>query len=247
MVTQELKDSYRHHRQMTGEYRAAGCLKSARKDVAAGQKRYPHRDYLGPRGAWQPAEVVVMYPHLKGAYAISRADLGLRIAGYADECAKGLRHTGWYTDDNQDSKLRGIVVQLTAKPWPGPRGYNGRSCRYIAGYEESDNDGLMLYPAEMYDTVYDAAVAADRLAEIAAERAREYNEAWQAGSRVADLESQAREVRKEIRDLGRTMREALADKIRQSVWTVLRTQLGNLEDTIGDLYSKRSAARFRTD
>ncbi len=83
---------------------------------------------------------------------------------YCDETPDGPRidHTGWFCDDYQDSKLRGIVAYLGGSRW-------------LAGYENSDS-GERVYFAAIHDCVRDAAYAADSEAEQAAGEERESRE-----------------------------------------------------------------------
>ena len=71
-----------------------------------------------------------------------------------------IRHTGWWTDEYCDSKIRGIVVRL-------PHG------RFMAGWSMGEGMASSLDP-DVYDDIIDAARAADSIAETAAEREREY-------------------------------------------------------------------------
>jgi hypothetical protein len=89
-----------------------------------------------------------------------------RQVRYADDVVR-LSHRGWFTDEFQDSTLRGIIALL-------PRG------RYLAGYEETDG-GQVGFQCHAYDDEDEAARAADNLAERVAERERDYNAAWAAG------------------------------------------------------------------
>jgi len=82
---------------------------------------------------------------------------------WADEIdGARIYHTGWFCDEYQDEKIRGIVVRL-------PHG------RFLAGWSmgegmASEVDGTI------YTDVIEAARAADSEAEAAAEREREYQE-----------------------------------------------------------------------
>lgn len=82
---------------------------------------------------------------------------------WCDDVADNINHTGWFCDEYQDSKIRGIVLRL-----PKNRGF-------LAGW--SMGEGMA---SELDYTIFDdeivAAYAADRMAEHAAEREREYQE-----------------------------------------------------------------------
>lgn len=111
-----------------------------------------------------------------------------RFTGYVDDIRRGHRHRGWYCDQFQDRTLRGVVYQIPAR--------NGVP-QYLSGYQESDNDSVVLYLDSFEAEPAEAAYRADRIAERLAESEREYNEAWQAGSQA-----------------GEAVREALRDAIR---------------------------------
>jgi hypothetical protein len=82
---------------------------------------------------------------------------------WADEVS-GVRigHTGWFCDQHQDSKIRGIVVSL-------PHG------RFLAGWSMGENMASSV-DGTVYNNAQDAAYAADSMAESAAEQEREYQE-----------------------------------------------------------------------
>lgn len=71
-----------------------------------------------------------------------------------------IRHTGWWTDEHCDSKIRGIVVRL-------PHG------RFMAGWSMGESMASSI-DTDVYDDIIDAARAADSIAENAAVREREY-------------------------------------------------------------------------
>jgi len=71
-----------------------------------------------------------------------------------------IKHTGWWTDEHCDSKIRGIVVRL-------PHG------RFLAGWSMGESMASSI-ELDVYDDIIDAARAADSIAENAAEREREY-------------------------------------------------------------------------
>lgn len=83
---------------------------------------------------------------------------------WADDAYSNITHTGWFCDEFQDSKIRGIIVHL-------PHG------RKLAGWSMGVGMASFVDP-EVYDTVRDAALSADSMAESAAEMERRYREAW---------------------------------------------------------------------
>lgn len=83
---------------------------------------------------------------------------------YCDEVATSIRHTGWFADEYQDDKFRGLVFRL-------PRGRG-----FLAGWTMGEGmssavDGCI------YDDELSAALAADSMAEKAADDEREAREA----------------------------------------------------------------------
>lgn len=82
---------------------------------------------------------------------------------WCDEVCDSIRHTGWYCDSFQDSKIRGIVMRL-----PHNRGF-------LAGWSMGEG---MISEIEyvIYNDEYDAAHAADNIAESVAEKEREFQE-----------------------------------------------------------------------
>ena len=82
---------------------------------------------------------------------------------WCDDICNSIRHTGWYCDSFQDSKIRGIVMRL-----PRNRGF-------LAGWSMGDG---MISEIEyiIYNDERDAAWAADSIAENIAEKEREFQE-----------------------------------------------------------------------
>ena len=119
-----------------------------------------------------------------------------RFVGLASDLAR-LDHDGWYTDEYgaNGERARGVVYQMV--------GRDGRA-RFIPGIADpcnSASDGTgpaVLAIGDMEtaegsdegaaeDAKRAAAYRADQLAEYYAEEEREYQEAWQAGARYAEL------------------------------------------------------------
>ena len=89
---------------------------------------------------------------------------------YADLCANGPDHRGWFTDDDCEDKARGIVARL-------PHG------KFIAGYEWSCNDERV-YFSDMFDDEDDAAGRADSHAESFADACREHDSKFREAQRL---------------------------------------------------------------
>lgn len=142
---------------------------------------------------------------------------GLRFVGFADEIA-GLRNRGWYCRaDDFGETYRGAVYQLPARKGralyvPAYReGHTGRTGRDWCDTSGSPAARLAfgdICEGDRLDSSWDAdsgkrdaAHAADSIAERAAESSREYDEAWQAGARFAELIESARAARSQAREL----------------------------------------------
>jgi len=136
---------------------------------------------------------------------------GFRLVGNADDIApRAVQHRGWYLYDNgdPDETARGLVYRLPSK---------GGRARYVAGYQLSyEDDAAALDLGHVFsgdrfggeDDARDAAMMADRLAEILAEQERDYHRAWQAGSLWSDLGERIGDLRRGIIAAVQQFREA---------------------------------------
>jgi putative intracellular protease/amidase len=181
----KLPTEYRFHR-LTG-LPAREALTRARADIAAGTRRYPRHF-----SDWQNAT-----GEDGGKWFETPEMDGFRLVGFADEISN-IRHTGWFANEFQDEKLRGVVYQLPAR--------NGRP-QYVPGYADPCNRGAArLWLGDLVEgdngedepARRDAARCADGIAEQCAEKAREYNAAWHAGSHARDLDQEAKTARAEL-------------------------------------------------
>lgn len=203
--------------------------------------------YYSPRNP-RPADSPVYFESERHAAAA-----GFRFVGYSDELVHTRdRHTGWYADEFCGSTYRGAVFQLAT-------GRHG-AMRFVGGYQESDNGGFVVdvrgrgvvysetvadpwdrqnyrscSTLRSFDSVAEAAGAADESARIAAERERDYQTAWQAGARWRELGEQITETRREILS-------ALAER-RQVEASEVPTLCDMLRRTIGDMLDSIAAAR----
>ena len=139
---------------------------------------------------------------------------------YADLCAEGPDHRGWFTDAECDEKARGIVVRL-------PHG------KFIAGYDW-DCNGERVYFPEIFDSETDAAHQADGHAESFADDCREHDAKYREAQnlqteaedmaqqlaekmalrnyrRFPDAREEARELLTELRELRQRLRDEFAD------------------------------------
>ena len=133
---------------------------------------------------------------------------------YADECYRGIRHKGWFTDTYQEEKARGIVVRL-------PHG------KFLAGCEWSANGERVYFP-EVFVDEKDAARRADSHAESFADACREHDakdrEAQKLQDEAGDMAHQLAEklalrndprfpnAREEARELLTELRQRLRDE-----------------------------------
>lgn len=123
----------------------------------------------------------------------------LRFVGWADQLMT-LRHTGWYADTHNEETFRGAIFRL-----PAERGQE----RFVAGYGESMTGGFVLDLSEVWnDDLIGAAREADRLAEGAAEDAREYEAREAAERRIEEIAEELKQVRANILALCGSIREA---------------------------------------
>lgn len=140
---------------------------------------------------------------------------GLRLRGFSHEIIHSLRHTGHYTDVDNIETCTGLVVQMPAK--------NGQA-RFLAGYWLSDacERGAIIDFSEIYladlednesieydhgcDAIYSAARSADSLAEREAEKQREYNRIWVAGSLWRHTKDELHDLSNQAKDTIRKMR-----------------------------------------
>lgn len=123
------------------------------------------------------ADTVICFDNLRAVKSL------WRFTGYADDLVRNIRHSGWYSTSQADSGevLRGCVVQLPAK--------NG-VLRYLAGYEDSVNDQIVVYCDQVFDEENDAARMSDEHARVWAEVCKEFDE--QESARLAEeFESEA--------------------------------------------------------
>lgn len=130
---------------------------------------------------------------------------GLRDCGAAHEIVR-MRHTRWFTDVDGCESISGHVWQLPSR---------SGSPVYLAGYVE-ENSGYTVLDCTngritMFEEKTDAAIAADRLAEIAAEKEREHAELYNEAREVQDEMDQKRDclrdARREVSDYIKVLRD----------------------------------------
>lgn len=145
---------------------AKACLQKARQDVEkVGAPTAYYANIFGNRSTHRAGEPLWFEEReLENKSWVSGTDEAHKVLN--------LRHTGWYSDDNQTGLVVGYVVELRHK-----RGF-------LAGYQEKESDGVLVDFSEIHDCQEDAARRGDRLAELSAEKEREYHESWRKGSQA---------------------------------------------------------------
>jgi hypothetical protein len=157
-----LRSAYRYERQLGRSPSVA--LARARATIAAGKRSYTNTPSLLPLpGTALAIQRLADDTSRRGTAWIDgmpdcRAD-------YADKLAK-IGHTGWFTDDSKDETFRGVVIRL-----PNRRGF-------LIGYQENLNDCVTLerVTQSACDGARDAALMADCITRIAAEKEQIYQE-----------------------------------------------------------------------
>lgn len=176
-MEQALMNAYRWHRQH-GTH-ATRAVEYARDDMNKGKARYPHSvsKFGFCEGNWQSLES--MERNVSRAYYCNDwpawRNLGNVGEIKTESTYRGrfVEHTGWYVQDDGGDTIAGYVLQLPSR--------NG-SPVYIPGMRQTDYDGVTIYPLDQYDEISACARAADRIAENAAEKERDYERAWRAGT-----------------------------------------------------------------
>lgn len=101
---------------------------------------------------------------------------------YCDEVAtRTIRHTGWFTDDYQSDKIRGMVFRL-------PRGRG-----FLAGWTMGEGMASAV-DGYIYDNELSAALAADSMAEKTAEEERDSQEKYEQEKREAEESAESEEL-----------------------------------------------------
>jgi len=203
-----LREAFAYHRRRLPNCPAHKALALARADQDKGERRYPSS--ASRCIVYNPAIPTRAYGERAGTVRwIEQASDGLRLIGFADDIgretySRAFSHSGWYADNFQSELYRGVVYQLPA----ARRGDKGERERYVYGYADPNNDGAALLAFSIESDKLEAARAADRLAELAAEESREHQEAFQAGNRAAELAQERQELTAKVRALLRELASA---------------------------------------
>lgn len=237
-ISPALASAYRQARKTRSVATAGAALAYARDKLASGATSYARAPDVVGTFARDAKEKTAFY---------ESATLPLRVVGYADEVRPSLiQHTGWFADALQSEKFRGVVFQA-----PGRDG----KTRFVAGYEDSVSGGyiLELAPAAIFEGVCDeytepreldaakeAARAADSFAEREAEKSREYQEAFYAGTQWADLGDEVKTARRDLLAI-LAERRAVRDVNAPTLCKAIRAQVDSLLATISNARAKRAA------
>nr|ARB13533.1 hypothetical protein Ccr10_gp005 [Caulobacter phage Ccr10]ARB13858.1 hypothetical protein Ccr10_gp328 [Caulobacter phage Ccr10]ARB14562.1 hypothetical protein Ccr29_gp005 [Caulobacter phage Ccr29]ARB14897.1 hypothetical protein Ccr29_gp341 [Caulobacter phage Ccr29] len=188
-------------------------------------------------GAFKRPETAGNWSEDRKAYHAPAWPAGWRVLGTAEEvCRKEgsrrVEHSGWYTTpDDYSATLSGYVLQIPARDGVA---------QYVAGVAHSEFDRVTVYPSRRFDNPLDAASAADQIAERDAEEEREYQSAWQAGVRFAELGAEVKEARAEaLAILGE--RRKVKGLETPALCGAIRAQVESLLEKIEEARAKRDA------
>ncbi len=244
-----LLSAYRHYR--ANKAKAIDAIAWARRDVAEGKTRHASSPWCKP----------CVNPVRDGKQWLEKPDM--RFVGYADEFAR-IEHRGWYVDNNQCETIRGVVYQLPGRngkarfvaghndTWNDDAAYIDWSTVYESDFEGEMRDALRtmgkayhtperLKPGYWAEAAHEtarkeAARAADEFARIESEHMREYDSAYQAGARYADLGDEIAGSRDTIKRLLAERKAARAaglsgfDEICATIRRVVSNALGDIQE-----------------
>lgn len=234
------------------------AIELAESDCVKGERRWPSQAPAG-LASYQNK------PNDKGGRWIEAPNLaGLRFVGFADEVIKNrggyrMDHTGYFSDDCQDSTMRGAVYQLPAdregrpryvpgyregsegrRGWTDQSGQDGAAVIFLAEIELGEPGGEDSPCAGYSQAAIDCARRADRLAELAAEESREWSEASSAGCQYADKLEEAAEERRAFLALRAEIKGEAARPDGSAVCQAIRASLAEHVRT----WRKRKAEAF---
>jgi hypothetical protein len=183
---------------------------------------------------------------ISGKYAVTwGADLESIYVGHMEACPfhfegeagdlTRLDHTGWYADQYCGELVKGAVVSFrNPRRMYGTDGDdNGMDTHkvYLAAYYFTASEGGTIDFSSYYETKRDAARAADRLAERAAEDNREFSardaaecEQIEARAEIHELNREGLALIGEIKKAGLSYTPAVCDAIRSKLGDILSTR-----------------------
>jgi hypothetical protein len=128
---------------------------------------------------------------------VENVSKGLRHVGKASDIVR-IDHTGWYTDNFQDETVHGEVYQMPAR--------DGKPLYVPAVSDPYNKDCAALDFHSLTDDKEECARWADSMAENSAEREREYQAEESRKQRLADIETEIKELYTEFRRVSREIR-----------------------------------------
>lgn len=169
---------------------------------------------------------------------------------HADEIVR-IGHTGWFTDEFQDEKYRGMVWELCDDA-------ERKDSIFLAGYDEGSGYCCLSCSGgklDTFDSAEEAARAADGLAERNAEREREYQENWRAASDLSEeidsLKDKASATRAEWREAATVARvnpfldmAARAKSRAATLRATHRAVIGDISDKRAEIVALGMAGEF---
>ena len=202
----------------------------------------------------------------------SSGDKGFEFIGFADELYDGrmIDHQGWFIDEDLDSVMRGAVYRKGLALYPGYRvGRTGcsradRGSTWHDQHDDKDTGAGLVYTDEPQawqktgrraaefedsdayrDALRGTTIIADRRAERAAEKEREYQELWRMGSNAAQSREEAKRLRGKARELitalraeRRNVRKGLSVEPDSGLCRVIRDRI---EDYLQQANAERQA------
>ena len=201
--TPERREKYR-------EAKARGYGKPSRFELSTGAepgepvKEGPHKGFRF-HSHW-PAETVVM-------------EAKNPRKGGDKEAARHLDHHGWFTDSFQDGVIYACAVRVRI---PRSRGKwadvvdeshgTPTRVRWMEATSHTDWDQILIgrLSRDLHDSLADCIRSADRVAEMAAEEAREDDMKYQAESQIAEKREEIKATRAQLREALAARREASA-------------------------------------
>lgn len=196
MTDSILIENFRYHRR--ARRNATLALELARKDVAAGKRRYTSATYSrGGNNPLHDSDGYKMCAWIEDTSAMRRVGTAQEISRRND--SRAVDHMGWYLDDWQEETAVPVVYQLPAR--------NGAPF-FAYGYDDWNNNGaaFLCFANDASDDL-EAARYADGLTESMAERERDYRRAWEAGNKFVSLADDIKEARVVIRQLAAELRQ----------------------------------------
>lgn len=182
------------------------------------------------RGTWQSLESMGPRQWVSDREYYGTDFSAFRDARPCDEVARGIDHTGWFTDEFQDGSYRGYVLRLS--------GHDGKP-RFVAGMAHSDYDGVTVWPNQIFDEETDCALAADRNAELAADKEREYQAEESRKLEIEEARDAIRLNRSVRRELIREMKQARAAGVFYgAICFALRKRLEQLREESHEAYEQ---------